>query len=340
VWSTTGAELGQIGGEGLRLYFLLIKGLAILLLAMATIMCGPLVLNANGEMYKLEASSHFSDLYTLATVPVTFPGTTPPGDRQAWRSLRAGTTLGAITRSRSTVLPPIGLIGGRKKCWGAGPLDSSQTSDQLCDCIPGFVPHADDVGDLFASCAKQPSDPLCSGISTQQCAAAASGRRLDEWYDNSADDATDQARFADTVGESQRRLQTDCSSNGDADCSSGEICDSSDICVTSCSTDDDCGVDEVCDGTSACAVAPTPTPTPTPGDAGDAGGDGCQGDGGDGNFCCGARHCGASAVKVAPNCDCQEHGVQASAYSGGGLTSGSKCLDQVDETERTLLLYR
>jgi hypothetical protein len=90
---------------------------------MATVMCVPLALNAGGEMYKLEVSSHFSDLYTLASAAVLYPGATPPGDQQAWRSLRAQTTLGAITRSQSTNLPDIRLIGVRKKCWGKENMD-------------------------------------------------------------------------------------------------------------------------------------------------------------------------------------------------------------------------
>ena len=76
-----------VGGEGLRLYFT-DEGLCLLWLAMATIMCGSLALNAGGEMYKLEASSHFSDLYSLETASVSFPGAEPPADGQAWRSLR------------------------------------------------------------------------------------------------------------------------------------------------------------------------------------------------------------------------------------------------------------
>lgn len=278
MWSTTGAELGEIGGEGLRLYFTLIKGLCLLWLTMATIMCGSLALNAGGEMYKLEASSHFSDLHSLELASVKFPGATPPADRQAWRSLRAGTTLGAITRSRSTILPQIELVGQLKKCWGESAIRStfvfSSQSDKpkgsLCDCIPGFVPHSDDVGDLVAKCAVEPSHRLCSGISTETCPATTENSC--EWSDDGYCD------------------------EDDGTCDTGTDCN-------------DCGR---CDEAGDFSCDP-PATAPT----GDC----------------------AYAHQVAPNCDCQEHSVQATAYSGGGLKEGSKCLDQVNTTERTLLLY-
>jgi hypothetical protein len=245
VWATTGAELGAIGGEGLRLYFTLIKGLAFIWLAMAVVMCGPLALNAGGEMYKLQVSSHFSDLYFLEATRVAYPGDVDKmkdedrlKDRQAWRSLRAGTTLGAITRSRSTILPKIELPGGaRKRCWGStmGHFSDVAGDGVPCDCIPGFVPPGDDVGELASGCAHTPSHPLCSGMTGQTCpagAAGASGRRLEktEYKDDDGNDAG--------AGRRRRLDENSCLSPDDGFCDEDDgTCDPG----TDCTDCDSCG---------------------------------------------------------------------------------------------------